>query len=67
MPNGGVGGPAGRVPGTGSAQPIKRGGMIALVLTFAARNRALVVLALQKGGIKYLGVGRPIKWVAGPV
>ena len=51
-------GPAGRVT---------YGGMIANVLTFAARNRTLVVLALQKAGIEDLGWGDPVTRVAEPV
>lgn len=42
------------------------GGMIAHVLTFAAHNRTLVVLALKKAGIDDLGWGDPMKWVAEP-
>ena len=39
--------------------------MIAHVLTFAAHNRTLVVLALKKAGIEDLGWGDPMK-VGGP-
>jgi len=53
-----VAGPAGRVT---------YGGMIAHVLTFAAHNRTLVVLALQKAGIEDLGWGDPVTRVAEPV
>lgn len=41
-------------------------GMIAHVLTFAAHRRTLVVLALDAAGIKDLGWGDPMKWVAEP-
>jgi AraC family transcriptional regulator len=41
--------------------------MIAHVLTFAAHNRTLVVLALKQAGIQDLGWGDPMKWVAEPV
>ena len=51
-------GPAGRVT---------YGGMIAHVLTFAAHNRTLVVLALKKAGIEDLGWGDPMSAVAEPV
>ena len=40
--------------------------MIAHVLTFAAHRRTLVVLALDEAGIKDLGWGDPMKWVAAP-
>jgi hypothetical protein len=53
-----VAGPAGRVT---------YGGMIAHVLTFAAPNRTLGVLALQKAGIEDLGWGDPVTRVAEPV
>jgi hypothetical protein len=42
------------------------GGMIAHVLTFAAHNRTLVVLALKKAGVEDLGWGDPMRWVAQP-
>jgi AraC-like DNA-binding protein len=42
------------------------GGMIAHVLTFAAYNRTLVVQALGEAGVKDLGWGDPMKWVAEP-
>jgi AraC-like DNA-binding protein len=42
------------------------GGMIAHVLTFAAHNRTLVVLALKKAGVGELGWGDPMRWVAAP-
>lgn len=42
------------------------GGMIAHVLTFAAHRRTLVVLALDEAGIKDLGWGDPMRWVAEP-
>ena len=41
------------------------GGMIVHVLTFAAHNRTLVVLALRRAGLDDLGWGDPMKWVAG--
>lgn len=40
------------------------GGMIAHVLTFAAYNRTLAVQALDAAGVKDLGWGDPMKWVA---
>lgn len=40
------------------------GGMIAHVLTFAAHRRTLVALALDSAGIKDLGWGDPMRWVA---
>jgi AraC family transcriptional regulator len=43
------------------------GGMIAHVLTFAAHNRTLAVLAIKKSGIDDLGWGDPMRWVAEPV
>jgi AraC family transcriptional regulator len=49
------------------AEVFTYGGMIAHVLTFAAHNRTLAVLALKKAGIGDLGWGDPMKWVAGPV
>jgi len=42
------------------------GGMIAHVLTFAARRRTLAALALCKAGVEDLGWGDPMKWVAEP-
>jgi AraC-like DNA-binding protein len=48
------------------AEVFTYGGMIAHVLTFAAHNRTLVVLALKKAGIEDLGWGDPMKWVAQP-
>jgi len=42
------------------------GGMIAHVLTFAAHRRTLVALALDAAGIKDLGWGDPMRWVAEP-
>ena len=39
------------------------GGMIAHVLTFAAHNRTLAVLALKKAGVEDLGWGDPMRWV----
>ena len=49
------------------AEVFTYGGMIAHVLTFAAHNRTLAVLALKKAGIGDLGWGDPMKWVAAPV
>ena len=49
------------------AEVFTYGGMIAHVLTFAAHNRTLVVLALEKAGIEDLGWGDPMTWVAEPV
>jgi hypothetical protein len=46
------------------AEVFTYGGMIAHVLTFAAHRRTLVVLALDEAGIKDLGWGDPMKWVA---
>jgi AraC family transcriptional regulator len=40
------------------------GGMIAHVLTFAAYHRTLAVQALDMAGVKDLGWGDPMKWVA---
>jgi AraC family transcriptional regulator len=48
------------------AEVFSYGGMIAHVLTFAAHNRTLVVLALKQAGIGDLGWGDPMKWVAEP-
>jgi hypothetical protein len=42
------------------------GGMIAHVLTFAAHNRTLAVLALKQAGVEDLGWGDPMRWVAQP-
>ena len=42
------------------------GGMIAHVLTFAAHRRTLVAGALNDAGIKDLGAGDPMRWVAQP-
>lgn len=42
------------------AEVFTYGGMIAHVLTFAAHNRTLVVLALNKAGIEDLGWGDPM-------
>jgi hypothetical protein len=55
MPNGRRGRPRWPGPGHERRKPIKRGGMIAHVLTFGAHNRTLVVLALKKAGIEDLG------------
>jgi hypothetical protein len=41
-------------------------GMIAHVLTFAAYNRTLALLALKAAGIGDLGWGDPMRWVAEP-
>jgi AraC family transcriptional regulator len=46
------------------AEVFTYGGMIAHVLTFAAHNRTLVVLALKKAGVGDLGWGDPMRWVA---
>jgi hypothetical protein len=46
------------------AEVFTYGGMIAHVLTFAAHNRTLVVLALKKSGVSDLGWGDPMRWVA---
>ena len=43
------------------------GGMIAHVLTFAAHRRTLVCGALSDAGVKDLGSGDPMRWVAEPV
>ena len=48
------------------AEVFTYGGMIAHVLTFAAHNRTLVVLALRKAGAGDLGWGDPMRWVAEP-
>ncbi|HET7173082.1 MAG TPA: AraC family transcriptional regulator [Nocardioidaceae bacterium] len=48
------------------AEVFTYGGMVAHVLTFAAHNRTLVVLALKQAGITDLGWGDPMKWVAQP-
>jgi AraC-like DNA-binding protein len=48
------------------AEVFTYGGMIAHVLTFAAHNRTLAVLALKKSGIDDLGWGDPMRWVAEP-
>lgn len=48
------------------AEVFTYGGMIAHVLTFAAHRRTLVVLALDAAGIKDLGWGDPMTWVAEP-
>lgn len=40
------------------------GGMIAHVLTFAAHNRTLLVLAFAQHGVDELGWGDPMLWVA---
>jgi len=42
------------------------GGMIAHVLTFAAHRRTLVLGALSDAGVKDLGSGDPMRWVAEP-
>jgi AraC family transcriptional regulator len=41
-------------------------GMIAHVITFAAHRRTLVAGALADAGIKDLGAGDPMRWVAEP-
>ena len=46
------------------AEVFTYGGMIAHVLTFAAHRRCLVVMALDKHGVKDLGWGDPMRWVA---
>ncbi len=46
------------------AEVFTYGGMIAHVLTFAAHNRTLVVLALDAAGVEGLGWGDPMRWVA---
>ena len=48
------------------AEVFTYGGMIAHVLTFAAHRRSLVVLALDTAGVKDLGWGDPMRWVAEP-
>ena len=48
------------------AEVFTYGGMIAHVLTFAAHRRTLVALALDAHGIKDLGWGDPMRWVAEP-
>jgi AraC family transcriptional regulator len=48
------------------AEVFTYGGMIAHVLTFAAHNRTLVVLAFGKHGVEDLGWGDPMRWVAQP-
>ena len=48
------------------AEVFTYGGMIAHVLTFAAHNRTLAVLALKKAGVGDLGWGDPMRWVAQP-
>jgi AraC-like DNA-binding protein len=48
------------------AEVFTYGGMIAHVLTFAAHRRTLVALALNAAGVKDLGWGDPMKWVAEP-
>jgi hypothetical protein len=48
------------------AEVFTYGGMIAHVLTFAAHRRTLVVLALDAAGVKDLGWGDPMRWVAEP-
>ncbi len=47
------------------AEVFTYGGMIAHVLTFAAHRRTLVAGALVDAGITDLGVGDPMRWVAG--
>jgi len=49
------------------AEVFTYGGMIAHVLTFAAHRRTLAVLALDKHGIRDLGWGDPMRWVAEPL
>jgi AraC-like DNA-binding protein len=46
------------------AEVFTYGGMIAHVLTFAAHRRTLAVLALDKHGVRELGWGDPMRWVA---
>jgi AraC family transcriptional regulator len=46
------------------AEVFTYGGMIAHVLTFAAHRRTLAVLALDKHGVRDLGWGDPMRWVA---
>ncbi|HEY1643881.1 MAG TPA: helix-turn-helix transcriptional regulator [Streptosporangiaceae bacterium] len=48
------------------AEVFTYGGMIAHVLTFAAHNRTLVILALKRSGAGDLGWGDPMRWVAEP-
>ena len=48
------------------AEVFSYGGMIAHVLTFAAHRRTLCVLALDRFGVKDLGWGDPMRWVAEP-
>ena len=48
------------------AEVFTYGGMIAHVLTFAAHNRTLVILALKQAGADDLGWGDPMRWVAEP-
>jgi AraC family transcriptional regulator len=48
------------------AEVFTYGGMIAHVLTFAAHRRTLVALALDAAGVKDLGWGDPMRWVAEP-
>ena len=48
------------------AEVFTYGGMVAHVLTFAAHRRTLVALALDAAGIKDLGWGDPMRWVAEP-
>ena len=48
------------------AEVFTYGGMIAHVLTFAAHNRTLVILALKQSGSTDLGWGDPMRWVAEP-
>jgi hypothetical protein len=43
------------------------GGMIAHVLTFGTHRRTLVLGALSDAGLKDLGAGDPMRWVAEPV
>ena len=49
------------------AEVFTYGGMIAHVLTFAAHRRTLVALALDDAGVRDLGWGDPMRWVAEPV
>ena len=48
------------------AEVFTYGGMIAHVLTFAAHRRCLVVMALDRHGVKDLGWGDPMRWVTEP-
>ena len=41
-------------------------GMVAHVLTFAAHRRTLVCGALISAGVRDLGAGDPLRWVAEP-